>query len=185
MRKLIQAALATAIVAAAVPAAAQYQPLDDARRNVEQQRYEYDQALRNGDRRAIRAERQDLRRAERDYARLERQYARNGGYYGNRGYDPRYGQGYDPRYPGTYGAGTVREGGYVLGANDQIYRGQDGRYYCRRSDGTTGTIVGALGGGVLGNVIAPGGNKTLGSIIGGTLGAVVGRSVDRGEVRCQ
>lgn len=31
-----------------------------------------------------------------------------------------------------------------LGDNDQIYRDRDGRYYCKRDDGTTGTIVGAL-----------------------------------------
>ena len=30
-----------------------------------------------------------------------------------------------------------------LGYNDRIYRGQNGSYYCRRNDGTTGLIVGA------------------------------------------
>src|SRR5215203_6025556 len=30
-----------------------------------------------------------------------------------------------------------------LGANDEVYRGSDGRYYCKRSDGTTGLIIGA------------------------------------------
>jgi hypothetical protein len=38
---------------------------------------------------------------------------------------------------------------------------------------------------VLGNVIAPGGSKTLGSIVGGSLGAVLGQSVDRGRVICR
>jgi hypothetical protein len=73
----------------------------------------------------------------------------------------------------------------VLGYNDPIWRGYDNRYYCRRSDGTTGLIVGGLAGGTLGNVIAPGGSKLLGSIIGGTLGAVLGQSADRGRVVCR
>ncbi|WP_341905514.1 glycine zipper 2TM domain-containing protein, partial [Sandarakinorhabdus limnophila] len=72
-----------------------------------------------------------------------------------------------------------------LGANDQIWRGYDNRYYCRRSDGTTGLIIGGLAGGTLGNVLAPGGSKVLGSIIGGTLGAVIGNSVDRNRVVCR
>lgn len=72
-----------------------------------------------------------------------------------------------------------------LSRNDRIYRGQDGRYYCRRSDGTTGLIVGGLAGGVLGNVIAPGGSETLGTILGAAAGAVIGREVDRGNARCR
>lgn len=94
----------------------------------------------------------------------------------------------DPRYNGYYADNYYRGGSYQtrrLGANDRIYRGQDNRYYCRRSDGTTGLIIGALGGGVLGNVIAPGGSKTLGSILGGGLGAILGSSIDRGNVTCR
>lgn len=68
--------------------------------------------------------------------------------------------------------------------DDRIYRGSNGRYYCRRSDGTTGLIIGAIGGGILGNVIAPRGSKTLGAILGGGGGALIGRSIDRGGVRC-
>jgi len=34
-------------------------------------------------------------------------------------------------------------------------------------------------------VLAPGGSKVLGSIIGGTLGAVIGNSVDRNRVVCR
>jgi hypothetical protein len=73
----------------------------------------------------------------------------------------------------------------TLGYNDQVWRGYDNRYYCRRSDGTTGLIIGGLAGGTLGNVVAPGGSKLLGSIIGGTLGAVIGNSVDRNRVVCR
>lgn len=94
----------------------------------------------------------------------------------------------DPRYNGYYADNYYRSGAYQprrLGVNDRVYRGQDNRYYCRRNDGTTGLIIGALGGGVLGNVIAPGGSKTLGSILGGGLGAVLGSSIDRGNVTCR
>src|SRR3546814_14949757 len=65
-----------------------------------------------------------------------------------------------------------RPGGRPIGENDYIYRDNDGRYYCKRDDGTTGTIVGAIAGGGLGTIIAPGGSKTLGTIIGGHGGAL-------------
>lgn len=81
-----------------------------------------------------------------------------------------------------------RDGNYQerrLSRNDNVYVGRDGRYYCRRSDGTAGLIVGGLAGGVLGNLIAPGGSRTLGTIIGAAGGAAIGASVDRGEVRCR
>ena len=72
-----------------------------------------------------------------------------------------------------------------LSRNDQIYRGSDGRYYCKRNDGTTGLIVGAVGGGVLGNLIAPGGSGTIGTLLGAAGGALLGRSIDRNEVKCK
>lgn len=75
--------------------------------------------------------------------------------------------------------------GRRLSENDYIYRDNDGRYYCKRDDGTTGTIVGAIAGGVLGNIIAPGGSKTLGTILGGAGGALAGRAIDKNDVRCE
>jgi len=113
------------------------------------------------------------------------------GYY-DRAYYDRYGRydwnNPDPRYNGYYADRYYRSDPryreYRLSANDRIYRGQDGRYYCRRSDGTTGLIVGGIAGGVLGNIIAPGGSKTLGTIIGAAGGAALGTAVDQGEVRC-
>lgn len=69
-----------------------------------------------------------------------------------------------------------------LGRNDQVYRGRDGRYYCKRNDGTTGLVIGALGGGVLGNIV---GGGTLGTLLGAGGGALLGRSIDRGKVRCR
>jgi hypothetical protein len=72
-----------------------------------------------------------------------------------------------------------------LGHNDRIYRGYNGRYYCRRSDGTTGLIVGALAGGVLGNALASGDSETLGTLLGAGGGALIGHSIDRNNVRCR
>jgi hypothetical protein len=72
-----------------------------------------------------------------------------------------------------------------LGRNDRIYRGSDNRYYCRRDDGTTGLIIGGIGGGVLGNVIAPRGSKTLGTVIGAGLGALIGKAIDDGDIVCR
>ena len=72
-----------------------------------------------------------------------------------------------------------------LGRNDRIYRRSDNRYYCRRDDGTTGLIIGGMAGGVLGNIIAPGGSKTLGAILGAGAGALMGRAIDDGDVVCR
>lgn len=80
---------------------------------------------------------------------------------------------------------SYREGRYRerrLSRNDRIYRGRDGRAYCRRSDGTTGLVIGALGGGVLANLV---GGGTLGTLAGAGGGALLGRSVDRGNVKCR
>lgn len=95
--------------------------------------------------------------------------------------DPRYGS-YDPS---RYYRSDSRYQEHRLGPNDRIYRGSDGRYYCRRSDGTTGLIVGGIAGGVLGNVIAPDGSETLGTILGALAGAAIGREVDRNNIRCR
>jgi hypothetical protein len=99
---------------------------------------------------------------------------------------------YDYNAPGPDGRYDARdyyrEGRYRerrLSRNDRLYRGSDGRYYCRRPDGSTGLVVGALAGGILGNIIAPGGSETLGTILGAGAGAAIGREVDRGQARCQ
>lgn len=80
----------------------------------------------------------------------------------------------------SYRAGKYRE--RRLGRNDRIYKGRDGRAYCRRNDGTTGLVVGAVGGGVLGNLV---GGGTLGTLLGAGGGALLGREIDRGGVRCR
>jgi len=104
----------------------------------------------------------------------------NGRHYDWNRPDPRYG-GYDAsRY---YHSGNYRE--RRLTRYDRIYRGNDGRYYCRRSDGTTGLIVGGVLGGLLGNAVANGHSSTLATILGASGGALLGKSIDRGNVRCR
>ena len=74
----------------------------------------------------------------------------------------------------------------TLSSNDRVYRGSDNRYYCRRGDGTTGLIVGGVGGGLLGNVIAPRGSGLLGTLLGAGGGALAGRAIDRNrKVNCR
>ena len=73
----------------------------------------------------------------------------------------------------------------ALTSSDVVWRGADGRYYCRRSDGTTGLIVGAAAGALLGRQLDGGRERTLGTIIGGAAGALIGREIDRGGLRCR
>jgi outer membrane lipoprotein SlyB len=68
---------------------------------------------------------------------------------------------------------------------DRIWRGRDGQYYCKRNDGTTGLIIGAAGGGLLGRAIAGRGDKTVGTIIGAAGGALLGRHIERKNYRCR
>lgn len=105
--------------------------------------------------------------------------------YGQRpsaGYGPPPGQ---PYYADQYYRDGPSYRERRLGRRDAVYRGRDGRYYCKRNDGTTGLIVGALAGGVLGDVIAPGGSKTLGTLLGAGGGALAGRAIGRNDARCR
>lgn len=79
-----------------------------------------------------------------------------------------------------YQSGNYRE--RRLGRKDRIYRGRDGRAYCKRNDGTTGLVIGAVGGGALANLV---GGNTLETLLGAGGGALLGRSIDRGEVKCR
>jgi uncharacterized protein YcfJ len=82
-----------------------------------------------------------------------------------------------------------RDGRYYqprrLTRRDRIYRGYNGRYYCRRSDGTTGLIIGGISGGLAGGLLTNGRSQTLGVLAGAGLGAVLGSAIDRGNVICR
>ena len=72
-----------------------------------------------------------------------------------------------------------------LSRDDRVYVGRDGRYYCRRSDGTTGLIVGGIAGGALGAAVTSGRSEPLGILLGAIAGAAAGSAIDRDNVRCR
>ena len=88
-------------------------------------------------------------------------------YYQQRAYNQ-----YQPRY-------------YQSPQGMRYWQGDDGRYYCRRSNGTTGLIIGAAGGALLGRAIDTRGERTTGTVLGAAAGALLGRQLDRGEARCR
>ena len=65
------------------------------------------------------------------------------------------------------------------------WRGDDGRMYCRKRDGTTGLIVGAAAGALVGRAIDGGRHRGTGTIVGGVAGALIGRQVERSASRCE
>lgn len=67
----------------------------------------------------------------------------------------------------------------------RVWRGDDGRYYCKRDNGTTGLLIGGAVGGLAGHEIAGNGDKLLGTIIGAGAGALIGREIDRDKYRCR
>ena len=69
--------------------------------------------------------------------------------------------------------------------NTRVWRGEDGRYRCKKDNGTTGLLIGGAVGGLAGHEIAGGGDKLLGTIIGAGAGALIGREVDRDKYRCR
>jgi uncharacterized protein YcfJ len=71
------------------------------------------------------------------------------------------------------------------GYDGKIWRDSDGRYRCKRSNGTTGLIVGAAGGALVGRAIDTHGERATGTILGAAAGALLGRSIDRSRVHCR
>ncbi len=67
-------------------------------------------------------------------------------------------------------------GGYYQGP---VWQGRDGRWRCRRSNGTVGLIVGGAAGALIGREIDGGRNRTAGTILGAAAGALIGREVQR------
>jgi hypothetical protein len=97
--------------------------------------------------------------------------------------DPGYG-GYEADRYYREDAGRYQE--RSVSRDERIYRGHDGRYYCRHSDGSTGLIVGAIAGGALGNAIAPGGSELFGTVLGAVAGGAAGQAIDQNnDVRCR
>jgi len=73
----------------------------------------------------------------------------------------------------------------VIRDRDRIWRGDDGRYYCKRDNGTTGLVIGAAVGALVGREIDGGDNRTAGTLIGAVTGGLLGREIDRGSLKCR
>lgn len=56
---------------------------------------------------------------------------------------------------------------------------------CDKSSGTTGAILGAVAGGLLGNVIDGGRHRAAGTLLGAGGGALLGREVERNGTKCK
>jgi hypothetical protein len=95
--------------------------------------------------------------------------------------------GYDTRYDAARDyRDDARAEERRLEARDEVYRGSDGRYYCKRNDGTVGLVVGGASGALLGNIIDGGRHRAAGTLIGGALGALVGSAVAQQQnLRCR
>lgn len=74
-----------------------------------------------------------------------------------------------------------REGYY----HGPTWRGRDGRTYCRRSNGTTGLIIGGAAGALIGREIDKYGDRTVGTLVGAAAGALLGREIQKGRSRCR
>lgn len=66
-------------------------------------------------------------------------------------------------------------------AAEKHHDGQKKVLVCKdtRASNNKGTVIGALGGGLLGNVVAGHGHKTAGTLVGAGVGAVAGHEVAR------
>ena len=71
--------------------------------------------------------------------------------------------------------------------SDREYRDYRGRVRCKKNIGTTGAIVGGVGGALLGRTVDTRGDRTLGTLGGAAAGALAGRAIDRGGTnnRCR
>lgn len=110
---------------------------------------------------------------------------------------PASAQRYDNGYrDGGYSRDYRDQGGYQnrgyqnRGRDYRDQRNYQNRRYAygnqRCSDGATGTILGAIAGGLIGSSVAGRhGDKTAGVLVGGAVGAVAGRAIDKNGNGCR
>lgn len=75
---------------------------------------------------------------------------------------------------------AVQSDGYY---NGKTWRDSQGRLRCRRSNGTTGLLVGGAAGALVGRAIDTRGSRVTGTVVGAAAGALLGRKVDRSRTR--
>ncbi|WP_156842235.1 glycine zipper 2TM domain-containing protein [Novosphingobium aquimarinum] len=102
-----------------------------------------------------------------------------------RDYRGDYRDNYRRGYRDDYRRGNRRSYDEPVYRSTSVWRGRDGRYYCRKKNGTTGLIIGGAVGALLGRSIDGGRDRTLGTVLGAVGGALLGRQVDRGGSRCR
>jgi outer membrane lipoprotein SlyB len=79
-------------------------------------------------------------------------------------------------------AAIAHSDGYYHG---KTWRDSQGRVRCRRPNGTVGLIVGGAAGALVGRAIDTRGERTTGTLIGAAAGALAGRHVARHRNRCR
>ncbi len=93
--------------------------------------------------------------------------------------------------PGAASADRGRDGYYKNRNSERVYedtrvwRGDDGRVYCKRRNGTTGLIIGGAAGALAGRAIDSRGDRSLGTILGAAGGAILGRKIERSNYKCR
>ena len=110
--------------------------------------------------------------------------AAQNGYYSRDGYSS-----YDVRYDRDdrrYDRRDYRRDNRRDYRNDRRnYRNNDRRNYRQCDNGTGGTVIGAIAGGLAGHESAGRGDRAVGTIIGGAVGAIAGRAIDKGNDGCR
>jgi hypothetical protein len=81
-------------------------------------------------------------------------------------------------------AAFANHNGYYHG---KTWRDSRGRVRCRRSNGTVGIIVGGAGGALIGRAVDGGRHRTVGTVVGAAAGALAGREIarNRSSRRCR
>jgi hypothetical protein len=88
-------------------------------------------------------------------------------------------------------APAAAQGYYQRDTTYQGYNGRtwhrNGRTYCRKPNGTVGLLVGGAAGALVGRAIDTHGERTTGTLLGAAAGALLGRHVQRnsGNYRCR
>ncbi|GAA0735520.1 glycine zipper 2TM domain-containing protein [Sphingomonas japonica] len=187
MRIPMLAMTLAAVALPSVPALAQDNPRQANReynREVRQANREYKRDVRRAaSPRDIRQAQRERNREVRDARQDRREDIRDWRQYRNYSYN-RFEPGQNRYYADRY----YRQGNYRplrVTRSSRVYRGSNGSYYCRRSDGTTGLIVGAAAGGILGNLLSNGQSNILGTLLGAGAGGALGSVVDSGRLICR
>ena len=92
-----------------------------------------------------------------------------------------------PAVAATTVPAEARQRYYTTDNGIRYWRGTDGRYHCRKGNGTTGLLIGGVAGALVGRAIDSHGSRTTGTLVGAAAGALLGREIqrDRKAARCR